>query len=513
MSRTARSILLSLAVACAAPRAGAQERAQAEVASSSLPRARLQLDYRISLRADDQSLDRLSISAKGVAPANVRLSGAAYFTDSLGLAADLAYEPYALSGNDLAGRGVVLRVTGLRLAAGLAARASLGGGAAIEGVLGYGYAQLPALEASGDTLQARRAVAHGPELALIAGLRRGWLAPSLKVRATPYAMATLGESRMTGYEAAAGAQLGLGSARWGSSEWQLAAHYEYALERLSGGTAVLRQGAHQMGLGLSASFPGRSPAFIDPSLIPGSVRGLVRVGGAPAGPGVVVQAVGLGSAQTDDAGAFAFRSPPGPLTLRAELAGAAPAEKTVAVAPGAEVEVELDLALALASGPGRILGEVVDGEAPLAGVEVAAPGLPPVRTGDDGAFEIPSAGPGPVPLRLTLPGYAPAEEVIAVPPAGAASVKLALRKAASRAMATLRGLVRTRAGKPLAARLRVLEADLATTATAGGEFSVKLPGGRYRVTIEMPGYISQAKLVEVADGDQAIFNIDLHPVP
>lgn len=508
MTRSARPLLLSLVVACAAAVAGAQERAQADAAA--LPRARLQLDYRVSVRADDQSVDRLSISARGVAPADLRLSGALFSGRSpLGLTAELAYEPYALSGSDLSGREVVLWVAGLRLAAGLAIHASLGRGAVLEGAIGYGYARLPGAAASGGTLQGDHAIAHGPELALALDVRRGALAPSLRIRATPYAQGALGDNHLTGLELAAGGQLGLTSARWGAAEWQLVASYEYALERLSGEGASIRQGAHHVGLGLRASLAGRAAAPAERELLPGRVRGIVTRGGTPAGAGVLVLAGEIGRASTDASGAFAFRSPPGPLTLRAELDGAAPVEKTITVPPDAEVEVALDLPRP--TGPGRILGVVRDGAAPVAGVAITAPGLAPVRTGDDGTFQILAAGPGLVPLTLRRSGYATSEEVVAVPPGGESTVEFALRRVLARPMATLRGLVRTRTGKPLAARLRVLEADLAATTGSNGEFSVKVPGGRYRITLEVPGYISQTKAVEVADGDQVIFNIDMQP--
>lgn len=441
---------------------------------------------------------------------DLRLSGALFFGESpLGLTAHLAYEPYALSGRELSGREVVLWVAGVRLAAGLAIHTSLGRGASIEGSIGYGYARLPGAVASGGALQGGHALAHGPELAMALDLRRGALAPSLRIRATPYAQGVLGESHLTGLELAGGGQLGLISARWGAAEWQLVASYEYALERLNGEKASIRQGAHQVGLGLRASLAKRATAPAERELLPGRVRGIVTRGGTPVGAGVPVLAAGIGRASTDASGAFAFRSPPGPLTLRAELDGAAPVEKTITVPSDAEVEVALDLPSP--TGSGRILGVVRDGAAPVAGVAVTAPGLAPVRTGEDGTFQIPAAGPGLVPLTLRRSGYATAEEVVSVPPRGESTVELALRRVFARPMATLRGLVRTRAGKPLSARLHVLEADLAATTGSNGEFSVKVPGGRYRITLDVPGYIPQTKAVEVADGDQVIFNIDMHP--
>ena len=76
----------------------------------------------------------------------------------------------------------------------------------------------------------------------------------------------------------------------------------------------------------------------------------------------------------------------------------------------------------------------------------------------------------------------------------------------------MRGLVRSLAGDPLRADLRVVEAKVRGKTAADGSFRFSVPGGRYQVVIEVAGYVSQTKVVDVADGDQAIFNIDMQPV-
>lgn len=67
-------------------------------------------------------------------------------------------------------------------------------------------------------------------------------------------------------------------------------------------------------------------------------------------------------------------------------------------------------------------------------------------------------------------------------------------------------------GPPVAARLGTKELGFEIASGADGKFLVRVPGGRYAVTIEADGFVAQNKVVEVADGDQAIFNVDLHPV-
>jgi hypothetical protein len=81
------------------------------------------------------------------------------------------------------------------------------------------------------------------------------------------------------------------------------------------------------------------------------------------------------------------------------------------------------------------------------------------------------------------------------------------------APATISGIVRsTEGGKRIAAQLSIPELKgLKVKAAADGTFSLKAPAGTYSVTISAPGFVSQTKSVVVKDGDQAIFNVDLHP--
>ena len=90
---------------------------------------------------------------------------------------------------------------------------------------------------------------------------------------------------------------------------------------------------------------------------------------------------------------------------------------------------------------------------------------------------------------------------------------MALVEVKKRIPATITGLVRSTAGgKPVVAptsrfprrKSRPGPARRAPSASAS-------KGGTYTVNISAPGYLSQSKSVTVKDGDQAIFNVDLHP--
>ena len=98
-----------------------------------------------------------------------------------------------------------------------------------------------------------------------------------------------------------------------------------------------------------------------------------------------------------------------------------------------------------------------------------------------------------------------------MPPEGEASLSFTLVKAGERQMATIRGLVKSAIGKPVKGTVKVSDVNLTVPVKADGRFVVQVPGGKYTLTIEAAGYVTQVKTVEVADGDQAIFHCDLQP--
>jgi hypothetical protein len=71
------------------------------------------------------------------------------------------------------------------------------------------------------------------------------------------------------------------------------------------------------------------------------------------------------------------------------------------------------------------------------------------------------------------------------------------------------GLVRSESGQPVEARVRLLEPSLTVDADARGHFRFEVPAGRYTLTIEAPGFVTQKKSVRAGAGEQNIYNVDL----
>lgn len=159
---------------------------------------------------------------------------------------------------------------------------------------------------------------------------------------------------------------------------------------------------------------------------------------------------------------------------------------------------------------GRIRGMVrlADGQ-PLAGVAVTALDGPSVKTGADGSFALLEVAPGLVKVNLSRQDLVPGHEVVSLPPGGEVTVQISLRKAQAPAPAVLFGLVRGDDGAPVAAKVRLIEPGLTVDADARGQFRFEVPAGRYTLTIEAPGFVTQKKSVRAGAGEQNIYNVDL----
>jgi carboxypeptidase family protein len=168
-------------------------------------------------------------------------------------------------------------------------------------------------------------------------------------------------------------------------------------------------------------------------------------------------------------------------------------------------------------GPGTVKGRVLreqggGGEkVPIADVEVQLGGQVVARSDAEGLFVVPEAGPGPVTLKLVGAAVRPQEEVVVVPSHGEASVEVVLQQAAE-VRAWMRGRVRSTQGRPIVATLKIAEGRINARTRPTGDFEFRLPAGRYHVTFEARGYVSQTKVIDVAAGDQALFYVDLSPL-
>lgn len=265
--------------------------------------------------------------------------------------------------------------------------------------------------------------------------------------------------------------------------------------------------------GLGPSLVGRRAAPVDgskPTLLAPSVIGRVtRADGAPI-VGATVTSQGH-TATTDDAGAFQLEGlAPGPASVTASARGFKEAAKDVVVTPG--VSVEVTLALQLPTGPGRITGTVKAAPGkPLAGAKVAV-GKVTVSTSPTGAFTVDRVDPGPVKVTVTLDGYAPADEVVQVAPEATATLDVTLEPVAQRSKAKIRGVISSASGPVAKATVRIVELKLKQVVKADGRFEADVAGGKYTLVIEAPKHVTQTRVVEVADGDQAIFQIELEKV-
>jgi len=198
--------------------------------------------------------------------------------------------------------------------------------------------------------------------------------------------------------------------------------------------------------------------------------------------------------------------PEGAVTLKVSAPGLRPSTRQLALASGPPLEVEV--VLETPTGPGRITGVVRAGTKVLPGAKVQGQGA--VVTSDaSGAFTIEKAGPGPVKVSVSRSGYANADEVVQVPAEGTATLEVTLEPVTQRSKAKLRGVISSASGPLAKATVRVPQLKLKQVVKADGRFELEVPGGQYTLIIEAPKHVTQTRTVEVLDGDQAIFQIEL----
>jgi hypothetical protein len=150
---------------------------------------------------------------------------------------------------------------------------------------------------------------------------------------------------------------------------------------------------------------------------------------------------------------------------------------------------------------------------PLAGVRVSltvSDRAYETTSADDGRFGFNALPRGAAKIATEGAGLEPNDDVVQLDgPTQVLSLQLAHRAVS----AQLRGLIRSFAGMPLAAQVRVLPAGSTVTADKDGRFMLELGAGEYEVEIECAGYLTQHRKISVQDNGVTLLNVELHEAP
>jgi hypothetical protein len=325
-------------------------------------------------------------------------------------------------------------------------------------------------------------------------------------------------AQLSGFGLTLGAQLRYGFFDVGPFELGVAATIEWTSGDWKGRDVnQLQEAAIRFGIGPSlVSRRPASPQVVTPDtaptevVTPDSAPSLIGKVTRPDGTPVVGATLSVAgkSVTTDDAGAFALEElPAGPVTVTASAPSLRSTSKDVVITP--DVPVEVTLVLEAKTGPGSISGIVRETpDKPLAGARVTS-GSTTVMTSATGQYSLEQLGPGAVRVRVTLDGYTPADEVVQVAPEANARLDVTLELATQRSKAKIRGVVSSAAGPVATATVRIVELKLKQPVKADGRFEAEVLGGTYTLIIEAAKHVKQTRIIEVADGDQAIFQIEL----
>lgn len=127
--------------------------------------------------------------------------------------------------------------------------------------------------------------------------------------------------------------------------------------------------------------------------------------------------------------------------------------------------------------------------------------------GPDGRFEIGEVPVGPARVRAAMADHDPAEVELEIRPGSGNPVELVLAPILPRGQ--LRGMVRSFAGKPIAATLVLEPTGDRTVTDDTGYFEIDVVPGTYQVVIEAEGYAAQRREVRIEERGVTILNVDL----
>lgn len=444
----------------------------------------------------------------GVTGNDLSLEIAAFGTGHFGGGAQLHREAFALLDESRRVEGSLLRFQG-----GAGGRVKLGP-VRLELMAGYGYAQLPDFAPSNSpsfnraqrhsALLASRVLVHLP-LDLTGEVRGEYPLPLAVIDAAGR------KAQATGF--AAGGKIAIPVGSLHALEYGLALDYQFVSDRLVTQAGSTAQAVSRLGAAVELRWLDAPP--------PPRFGGLIvlvidsETGTAIAGARVELRA-GDEEPKTltagDDGRVSAARLGPGPWIARVAAAGYLPSEARAVVAAGQEVTAAVQ-AKKEPPKTGSLAISVVSRETgnPIAGAVVAVQGKE-YQSDQAGSVTVEGLLPGLVPIAVKARGYRDASEVGSVVALKSSEVPIALAEAEKPVPAVIKGTVKSRqGGKPVAATLEIPEARIKTSADARGAFTFRVEAGTYRVMISAPGFLHQQKDITVKPGDQAIFNIVLHP--
>ncbi len=182
------------------------------------------------------------------------------------------------------------------------------------------------------------------------------------------------------------------------------------------------------------------------------------------------------------------------------------------------VEVPTPVEVAKPQVLGRIVGRVVDAKTdqPLGNAVVSVTGKGAGRFVTDpeqGRFRTCLSEPGPAKLTVSLPGYREETQAVLIGDQPETPVTVSLTASTGKTYGTLKGSVRSAAGKPLPALISIPARKLRKRAKkrSGGFKLEQLETGTFDVLISMPRYVTQRRKIKLRPGDIVILNVELDP--
>lgn len=475
-------------------------------AGPSLEIGTLRLQYGFSVHRGRQADVGPGLSFNGTTGNDVAVRATAYPSRALGASVGFQREGFVLYDNDR-------KVTSSSLY-----RASVGpsvrfqfGILSSQSTIGYAYAQLPSfgVSSSPQFLPGRR---HSVLFAEVLSVK---LPFHTRVDARGEYPLALAASDSAGVSAkssgfAAGATVGVEIGRWHALSYGLAADYQFVSDRLSSNRATVTQTISR--LGLSVELAWLPPEVPVQTIRYATLRLLVRQGDLPL-TGVPIEIVSarrtLEVVTGADGRAVAASVPYGDATLRVHLTGYVAIEERLRVGTSDPEEVALSLE-SIRKTAGLLISVVETGTGkPLSKVTLTVKGEDH-ESDEQGFVSLDDLPLGLIEVTARKAGFQPAEEIASVISGRKSPLVIRLLPEVKRRPAAISGIVRSSTGKPLSATLQIFPLKQKLRANTSGEFRLEIEPGTYRAQISAPGYIPQTKTITVKDGEESIFDVELH---